>query len=229
VKIYIFGDSICVGQHVDVSETWPSLLSQWLKLEFKGMGRSHVCLSNRSINGNTTWDALGRIQFEVLAHKPDLVFMQFGLNDCNVWDSGNGLERVLPATFRANLGELIERLIAVGVKSIIVNTNHPTTKLQILPRSVPEKTYEGNNSIYNDIIRDVSNHYWGRIEFYDINTKMKDEISADDMQNYLLPDKIHLSALGHKFYFKALRGLFYNKVKHLNVSKTRNINDKNSH
>ena len=62
MKIYIFGDSICVGQHVDVSETWPSLLSQWLKLEFKGMGRSHVCLSNRSINGNTTWDALGRIQ-----------------------------------------------------------------------------------------------------------------------------------------------------------------------
>ena len=41
--------------------------------------------------------------------EPDVMTLQFGLNDCNCWETDRGLPRVSEEAFRANLIEMIER------------------------------------------------------------------------------------------------------------------------
>lgn len=64
-----FGDSICVGQWIDISKTWVTRLSQAFS---KKIHHQHGAISfhNRSINGNTTRQALERMHFDCFSQKP---------------------------------------------------------------------------------------------------------------------------------------------------------------
>ena len=88
-KVYIFSDSIGFGQLVSPSETWVNDLSDKL-INLKK--RYDILLQNPSVNGCTTRQALERLYFDCTSHKPDLVIIQFGLNDCNFWDTDYGLQ-----------------------------------------------------------------------------------------------------------------------------------------
>jgi len=70
-SIVCFGDSITEGVGADRNESYPSLLSERIKLE----------VINSGVRGHTTRDALKRIKEDVLAHNPKMVIVAFGGND----------------------------------------------------------------------------------------------------------------------------------------------------
>jgi acyl-CoA thioesterase-1 len=69
--IVFFGDSITAGHGVSRELAFPALISEQLEIP----------VVNAGIDGDTTTDALARLERDVLAHDPRLVIVEFGGND----------------------------------------------------------------------------------------------------------------------------------------------------
>ncbi|MDD5492415.1 MAG: arylesterase [bacterium] len=70
-NIICFGDSLTAGYGANPGEDYPSILAKLL-------GQPVI---NAGISGNTTRQALDRLQADVLEKDPKLVIVQFGAND----------------------------------------------------------------------------------------------------------------------------------------------------
>lgn len=203
LKVFFFGDSICFGQGVSPHKTWVSQIASALdKCAIKQ--EIDIIVQNPSINGNTTRQALERMAFDVQSHEPDLVLVQFGMNDCNYWQTAHGKPRVSQAAFKENLIEIITCLMATGAKKIILQTNHPSGRIHE-KMSGTDITYQQSNKQYNNIIRDVSNHLSSIVTLNDIEKFFEEKINHDisKIPQYLLDDLLHLSEQGHALYFDA--------------------------
>ncbi len=188
-NIFFFGDSITYGQLISVNKTWVYKVANWL-------GDQYI-IQNSSIMGNTTRDALNRMYNDVLFRSPKIVYIQFGMNDCNIWQTENGVCRVTPNSYIANIDEIVQRCKSYNA-SVIVGTNHPSNKN-------PE--YDLRNSEYNQLVRNYCNTY--DIPLLDNETYCK----SYDINDVLLPDGIHLSELGHDIYFNNFKNTFSNLYK----------------
>ena len=205
IRVFFFGDSICVGQHVALHRGWVCRTSAELYQLGTRLGRE-IVVTNASANGRTTREALCRIEYEVQSQNPDLTIIQFGMNDCNYWTSDGGLPRVSPASFRANTAEIILRALTFGSQRILLNTNHPTARTEEnLPFS--DRTYQQSNEHYNHLIREVSAEAGPEVILNDIEKAFLDETSGsrEALLDLLLPppDLLHLSERGHEVYFSA--------------------------
>jgi lysophospholipase L1-like esterase len=79
---------------------------------------------NAGIGNTTTSDAVARLDRDVLAHKPDIVVVQFGINDS--WidaDEGRTEPRLTRAEYRNNLRAIIERVARAGGRSVLMTPN----------------------------------------------------------------------------------------------------------
>ena len=113
--LYILSDSTAVGQFVTLHKTWPVLLAQHLE------GRYIV--QNVSRNGETSRQALERLVPDVLRYEPDLVYIQYGSNDANKWETDRGCPRLFKDEFMANMKSMIVRCHKFGAV-VIVGSNH---------------------------------------------------------------------------------------------------------
>lgn len=215
LRVTFFGDSICVGQGVSIHSGWVTRTASLLD-EISVSAGWEVVVTNASVNGNTTRQALERMPYDVQSHGVDVLIVQFGMNDCNYWQSDCGVPRVSKGAFAANLEEIIQRGRIFGAKQIFLHTNHPTTRTSdIFPYA--DVSYEDSNRAYNSIIRNVAAKHESVVRFNDIeeiflNYAGMDETKADAL---LLSDKLHLSKLGHDLYFESVSGVIANCVKNI--------------
>lgn len=195
VRLYFFGDSICLGQFVSPHQTWTVRISK--EVSFDGI--CSVTTQIAAVNGDTSRDALGRLSFSVTNHSPDIVWVQFGLNDANYWETDRGMARVSPQSFVANLNEIIDKLLLCGTQRVLVATNHKISKI---PLHMSTKQYIENAHSYNRLIRDVVAKYARdvRVRLVDIEKLIEDQIC--DSARILLDDGVHLNNFGHELYFK---------------------------
>lgn len=79
---------------------------------------------NAGVGGNDTGQARARFEREVLTYNPDVVIIQFGLNDSciDVWD-GKKQPRVTQEAYAANLRYFVETLQARGCAVILMTAN----------------------------------------------------------------------------------------------------------
>jgi lysophospholipase L1-like esterase len=173
-----FGDSICYGQYCSPQDTWVFKISTLLSDQF--------IIQNNSISGDTTLNALFRIKLTLQDYNAKIVYIQFGLNDCNYWDTDKGLPRVSPLSFEANMKEIIQRAYHFGAETVIVGTNHISNK---------NEKYDKNNKYYNEIIR--NNIVSDNVILFDIERKLP---KLKDV-NYLMNDGVHLNKTGHELYY----------------------------
>lgn len=200
-SLYFFGDSICFGQHVSPHKTWVNRLSQWLETAGEATGVSYV-VQNPSINGNTTRMALERMPYDVQGHRPDYVVVQFGMNDCNYWQTDKGHPRVSPSAFRENMIEIVARCLTHGAEKVLINTNHPTTRTAtVMVDGGP--TYQESNCQYNQIIRTVLDQFGSTVGLCDVEAEINQLVhkGALSLSDLLLPDQLHLSEAGHDVYY----------------------------
>lgn len=95
-NIICFGDSITSGVGTEQGRSYPAVLAELA-------GREVI---NAGISGNTTFDALERLESDVLQKDPFLVIVELGGNDY--------LRGVPKAETLKNLGEIIVRIKARG-------------------------------------------------------------------------------------------------------------------
>jgi lysophospholipase L1-like esterase len=188
-RFVFFGDSICHGQHVSIDSIFATRVARDLRDRYPGL-----IVENRSINGNTTRQALERLSYDATSHHPDAVYVQFGINDCNVWATDFGESRVSLDAYRANLAEIIAKCRAAGARRVLLGTNHAC-------RLGPE--YSARLDRYNESVRTLASS---------LGVRLVDIAGAWSGHDLLLEDGVHLSQAGHDLYYGLLRPIILEEV-----------------
>lgn len=201
VRVTFFGDSIFVGQGVSIYRGWVTRLAEYLDEFGLKTGREFL-VTNASVNGRTTRQALEDMPYSVQSHGVDILVVQFGLNDCNYWATDKGLPRVSIGAYKENLREIITRGMNFGACRVLLNNNHPTSRNKdILPGT--SITYEESNRRYSQEVRSLAAEFKDKVIFSDIYKHFTSNlISAETpIETYLLKDGLHLSPQGHAAYY----------------------------
>ncbi len=195
VTVVFMGDSITAGQYVDAPHRWVDIVANNLTRSYLNTPLTLVFVVS-GVSGETTRQGLERFPKDVQIHRPDIVTLQFGLNDCNCWATDHGLPRVSEDAYRANLIEMIDRSRTFGGEHVILSNNHTTLRHKVL---ICGKTLEERRKQYNETVKDVASQK--NVTFCDIESAFRD-LSNDELEGELLayPDWLHLSHEGHKRY-----------------------------
>jgi lysophospholipase L1-like esterase len=110
--IVAFGDSITAG--FAVRRGFPSLWKEMLQQKFP---EAKVEMINSGISGDTSQDGLARLDWAVLSYEPDLVTINFGINDA-VLD-------ISVDEFKANLIKMVRRIRAGPNSEILLLSSQP--------------------------------------------------------------------------------------------------------
>ncbi len=213
MKVFFFGDSICYGQGISVHKGWIPKISSAFE-----DNKLDVLVANSAVNGRTTRQALETMPFEIQNYKPEILIVQFGMNDCNYWLSDKGLPRVSKKSFKANLEEIITRGFNFGCKKIFLNTNHPTLKNEKLPFNNISFSYQESNEQYNEIIKELASSLTKNVILNDLEKVFIETCNQKkyNLSDLLLKDKIHLSSKGHEIYFNTIFFKIIDEVKKIN-------------
>jgi acyl-CoA thioesterase-1 len=112
VTIVALGDSITAGYAV--RRGFPSFWKQMLVEKYPDAKTEMI---NSGISGDTSSDGLARLDWSALAYEPDLVTINFGINDCVL---GLGLEE-----FEMNFVEMVRRIRAGPNSEILLLSSQP--------------------------------------------------------------------------------------------------------
>jgi lysophospholipase L1-like esterase len=195
LRCVFFGDSITAGQYVEPEFQWTTILRE--RVERSGL--REVDFSVGAVSGDTTRQGLERLPTQVQELRPQVVSVQFGLNDCNQWQTDEGLPRVSERAFEANLMEMGERARHFGTTQLLLLTTHPTLRATVFDDG---STYEQGRRRYNDIVRVVAARLGARLvdieEAFDRMPHRLADLLLDP------PDVLHLSHEGHIAYADVL-------------------------
>jgi lysophospholipase L1-like esterase len=186
-KVIFFGDSITeMG-----AKPGGYIVRMKDALEKKGMG-SEYDLIGAGIGGNKVYDLYLRMDDDVLAQNPDIVFIWVGVND--VWHkvtSGTGTD---PNKFEKFYIAIINKLLDRHIRTILVT-----------PAVIGEKTdftnqQDGDLNAYTQIIRNLAQKFHcGLVDLretfhtYDLRNNPGNKESG-----ILTVDKVHLNDAGNQ-------------------------------
>jgi acyl-CoA thioesterase-1 len=178
VRIVCFGDSITgVYYHTGNRRAWCDLVGITLRQLYPG---ARLEMINAGVSGNSTVDALRRMESDVLRPHPQLVLVMFGMND---------VARVAPEDFRANLRLIAQRALQHGAEVILMTPNlvAPGETARPLARV----------AAYAQITREVGREL--RVPVSDMFHAFE-SVQATDRRAWirLMSDGIHPNMRGHK-------------------------------
>jgi lysophospholipase L1-like esterase len=183
VRIVCIGDSITgVYYHTGGLRAYPEMLQIALR---KIHPQAQVTVRNAGISGDTTTGGLKRLERDVLAHKPHLVTIMFGMND---------LVRTPLADFQNNLREIIRRCRAIDADVVLCTQNSIVES----PQRPGAKLAEFTQSI-RDIAKAES------LPVADCFAAFEAVHAKDALEwNLLLSDPIHPNMAGHKLFAETI-------------------------
>lgn len=184
VTIVAYGDSITAG--FAVRRGFPSFWKQMLVEKYPEAG---VEMINSGISGDTTMDGLARLDWAVLSYEPDLISINFGINDCVL---GLGLEEL-----EMNLVEMVRRIRAGPGSEILLLSSQP---LETPP-------YDRLVLDYYQAIERVAKEM--EVGFVDVcGAWMRRVQQGTPLSSLILPGLDHPNEAGYKIIAEELMGLF---------------------
>lgn len=185
VTIVAFGDSITAGYAV--RRGFPSF---WKEMLAKKYPEARVELINSGTSGDTTMDGLARLDWAVLSYEPDLVTINFGINDCVL---GLGLEE-----FEMNLVEMVRRIRAGPESEILLLSSQP---LETPPYDRMVMDY------YQAIERVAKEMDAGFVDVY--GAWMKRVHAGKPLSSLILPGLDHPNEAGYRIIAEELMELLF--------------------
>jgi acyl-CoA thioesterase-1 len=179
VKIVALGDSLTYGWMVD--KGFLDYLKEMLAVKYPG---SLITIINRGIPGDTAEGGLHRLEHHVLKSEPDLVFIQFALNDAF---SGYPVER-----FQRNIESIIGKIINETSSELLLMTS---VALEENEQWIAEKFYSTLQQIAEkEEMQIVCVHeYWER--------KMGEGTAFDTL---VQADRVHPTTAGYRLMAEAV-------------------------
>ena len=185
-----FGDSITEAAGVAPPYRWTALLER--RLADDG---TPVRIVNSGIGGNTTDLGLARFDADVLSHRPDIVTIEFGLNDCNV--AVDVAPRNSPDRFRQNQRRIGQLLQDQNGATLFYITNQPTLWDVIFADG---HAFDRRSREYNEITRDVARELGATV----IDVERVFNGADVDLSEALTEDGVHLTEYGNREYALAV-------------------------
>jgi lysophospholipase L1-like esterase len=136
LSIVAFGDSTTVGY--GVSDSYPQKLARRL-FEYGIV----AAVFNSGVNGDSTAGGRERFERDVLAHQPDVVIIQFGLNDqaVRLYQKPDAVKSyVTEEEFSTNLQHFAAELGRRGILVVLMTPN-PMCWTPVLERNYPDGPY----------------------------------------------------------------------------------------
>jgi len=188
LRIVAFGDSITAGGEASV----PKLIfwERWADALREKYPHASIETINGATGGDATPQGLQRLQEKVLAQKPDLVLIGFGMNDNNV--GGPSIE-----AFAANLRTMVDRIRAETGAEVVLFSAFPPN---------PRWHYGSPNMArYAAATEAVAREK--RCAFADVH-RLWQKLAARKKPEDLLANNInHPNDYGHWIYFQAFQAL----------------------
>lgn len=182
--IVCFGDSITAGYAV--RRGFPSFLLESLRQRFPD---SKIEMINSGISGDTSQDGLGRLDWAVLSYEPDLVTINFGINDCVL-----GLSR---EEFEMNLVEMVRRIRAGPDSEILLLSSQP----------LESPPYDQRVLDYYQTVETVAKEM--NVGFVDVyGAWMKRVRVGMPLDSLILPGLDHPNEAGYRIIAEELMSLF---------------------
>lgn len=188
LKVVAFGDSITAGGDA----TRPELIywQQWITGLRARYPKAQITGINGATGGDTTVQGLARLEQKVLAEKPDLVLVAFGMNDQNI--GSVPLER-----FEANLGELVDRIRnSTGAEVILLSSCLPNPNWHFTSGRMPE---------YGRVTQKVAQAKG--CAFADVLVHWKAVVDRKKPEDLLSNNVNHPNDYGHRIYAEVLGDL----------------------
>jgi lysophospholipase L1-like esterase len=188
LRVIFFGDSIT---QAGVSPTgYITKMTEMLKS--KGQDAEYE-LMGAGIGGNKVYDLYLRLEDDVLAKKPDVVFIYVGIND--VWhkaSSGTGTD---PDKYVKFYEALIKKMKAQNIRVIVCT---PTV---IGERNDASNAQDGDLNQYSKLIREIATR--NGLQLCDLRKSFLDYLSQNNAENkekgVLTTDRVHLNDAGNQF------------------------------
>jgi lysophospholipase L1-like esterase len=189
--IVALGDSITLAAAQSPEKKWVNILDQKLNADSK----VQWTLINAGVGGNTSREGLARIENDVLSHRPDVVFIEFGGNDAT-----NDMNRhVSVDEFNQNLGKMLESLTKISARAVIVT----------FPPIIDEWHCIGKHEFYTqwggldrcvEEYRQASRQFAKKhgLQLADIDAAFRAAFKTQDVASFILPDGVHLTDKGNE-------------------------------
>ncbi len=207
------GGIIMFGDSTTAPRGSVKVYAERVQTALQGIGSS-LSVYNAGVPSNTTVQALKRLKQEVLAYKPRVVVMQFGINDSavDVWrNPPMTAPRVSRDVFLENYRAMITATQKQGAKVILMTTNplRWTSKLRELYGKPPynadvEDGFEALNLVrYNEALRKLATEL--KVPLVDVHSAYpafaaKNKATVEAM----LTDGMHPGDLGHQLVAELL-------------------------
>jgi lysophospholipase L1-like esterase/photosystem II stability/assembly factor-like uncharacterized protein len=201
--IVMFGDSTTATRPGQVQKVFAQRVEEALK------GNTPVlAVHNAGVGSNTTTLARARLAKDVLAYKPCLVVIQFGLNDAavDVWKKPPATASRVPlAEYEANLRAIVATLREQKVKPVLMTTNPTrwTDALRELYGKPPYRPQDADGfdtpvlAAYNEVVRKLA------AELVVPLVEVHNAFTAKDPDALLL-DGMHPNDKGHELITELL-------------------------
>ena len=198
--IVAFGDSTTAPRGTTV--VYATLLAN--ELSFAG---AEVKVVNSGIAGNTTKNGAARFDKDVLEHHPEVVIIQFGINDSavDVWRKPPAsTPRVALQDYRKNLAAMVRTLKQRGARVVLMTPNPMTwtpilQKLYSSPPYLP-KNPDGMNVVlrdYAEAVRVLAREE--KVGMVDVYTAFKQaDQNPKHKPGWLCADGMHPDDAGHR-------------------------------
>ncbi len=184
VRIVVFGDSISAGFAVrkGFDHFWMGMLKEKYP-------KADVTMINEGVCGDTSFDGLARLDWSVVAHAPDLVTVNFGINDMYMG--------VRLGEFKSNLIEIAERIIEGSKSELLFLSSEPLTT----PR------FDKIVLSYYQVLEDVAEEMG--VGFVDVcGVWMRRVADGVPLESLILPGLDHPNELGYKIIAEELMRFF---------------------
>lgn len=175
VKILAFGDSLTAGYQLPPAQSYPKQLETLLK----GEGYD-VEIANAGVSGDTSAQALARVDWNLKQGPYEIVLLAIGAND--------GLRLQPVKGFRTNLETLVARFQKHGARVLLLGMRLPTN------------FDAGYRKAFEKVYADVAKAK--KLTFLPF---LLEGVATDQMLN--LEDQIHPNAQGYAIVAKNVAGL----------------------
>ena len=188
LKVVYFGGSVTDGYGASNanSRSWRALVGSWLKKEFP---KATVKNINRALGGAGTYLSAYRLEHEVLPEKPDLVFLEFSIND----SYSGATYQESASQFETIIRELKTALPDADIVTVLVTDKNQLETNKAGKLHIQAQAHEDIAKAYN-ISTIHAGRYLASIAKYD----------ADEWAKYAI-DSVHLNDAGYEVYYRIIQ------------------------
>lgn len=188
LKVAYFGGSVTQGTGSSDGYCWRTATTAWFKNTFPNADITEI---NAAWGGKGTYWSYFRIDNAVLSHDPDLVFVEFAIND--VYDGRSRMDATL---------------YMEGIVNKIRNKNPNCDIVMIF---VTDKSEKRLGKEYDQLLahKDVAKHYG--IPMIDVGRALAEEMERTGNEwAYYVSDYVHPNNTGYKLYADCIEGYLKN-------------------